>query len=472
MALSRRELLRSSAAGAVLLGVGLPLDAQAQLPRAQLRELRAAVRGRVFAPGDQGYEGARAVFNRRFDAIRPPAVVRVRDAGDVQAVVRWANTHDVALVARSGGNAYNGGSTSRDAVVVDVGGLDRFGLDGKVATAGPGLRNIDLYRGLARRGAAVGSGSCPNVAVGGLALGGGMGLAGRALGLTVDRVTAFDVVTADGRRRRVDARTEPDLFWALRGGGGSFAIVTAVHLRVRHVRRAAWFFASYPASAREEVLAVWDELAPGAPDALTSICTLTGTSASAFGQYLGSESALRRLVAPLARIGGVRFAAGTSDFLALQRRWAGCSEGESVAACRSVARTTFDASSVYVAERLSAPGRRAFVDATGTGATLVLDAYGGAINRVPRAATAFVHRDVRFSVQILSYAPIVTARGRVRRARAHVAPHGNGGAYQNYADLDLRHPRRAYYGANLRRLREIKAAVDPERRFTTAQGIA
>jgi FAD/FMN-containing dehydrogenase len=279
-------------------------------------------------------------------------------------------------------------------------------------------------------------------------------------------VSALDVVTADGERRRV--RGDDDLFWALRGGGGSFAVVTAVHLRTRPLRRAAWFFASYPESAREEVLAVWDDLAPGAPAALTSICTLTGTRASAFGQYLGSEAALRRLVAPLARIGGASFSAGTSDFLALQRRWAGCADG----GCGTVPRDSFDASSVYVARRLSGPGRRAFLAAADGGATLVLDAYGGAINRVPADATAFVHRDVRFSVQILSYAPIATARRRVRRARSLIAPSGNGGAYQNYADLGLRSPRRAYYGANLGRLRSIKAAVDPEGRFAPAQGIS
>ena len=112
-------------------------------------------------------------------------------------------------------------------------------------------------------------------------------------------------------------------------------------------------------------------------------------------------------------------------------------------------RASFDASSVYVARRLAASGRRAFVAAADGGATLVLDAYGGAINRVPADATAFVHRDVRFSVQILSYGPIGAARRRVRRARALIAPFGNGGAYQNYADLDMRSPRRAYYGANL-----------------------
>ncbi len=462
MELSRRAFLRASAAGVAL---AFPLEARARIPGAQLRELRAGVRGRVLAPGDRGYDAARLVFNRRFDSIRPPAVVRARDTADVQAAVRWAGRHDVPLVVRSGGKAYNGASTGRDAVVIDVGALDRFGLDGDVATVGPGLRNFELYRRLARHGLAVPSGSCPNVAIGGLATGGGMGLAGRALGLTLDRVTALDVVTADGERQRVSGGD--DLFWALRGGGGSFAVVTAVHLRTRRLRRAAWFFATYPASARQEVLSVWDGLAPGAPGALTAICTITAGRASALGQYLGPEAELRRVVAPLARIGGVSFSAGTSDFLALQRRWAGCAEG----GCGTVPRASFDASSVYVARRLSASGRRAFVAAADGGATLVLDAYGGAINRVPADATAFVHRDVRFSVQILSYGPIGAARRRVRRARALIAPFGNGGAYQNYADLDLRSPRRAYYGANLERLRSIKAAVDPDGRFRPAQGI-
>src|SRR4051794_212195 len=217
MALSRRDFLRSSAAVAML-GAGFPLAAQAELPRRQLRALRAAVRGPVYVPGGAGYDRARVIFNERFDAIRPPAVVRARDAPDAAAVVRWANRFGVPLVARSGGHAYNGGSTSGEAVVLDIGGLNGFALDGDVATVGPGLRLLELYTALARRGAGVAAGSCPSVAVGGLALGGGMGLAGRALGLTADRVVAFDVVGADGRRRRIDARTDEDLFWALRGG--------------------------------------------------------------------------------------------------------------------------------------------------------------------------------------------------------------------------------------------------------------
>ena len=242
-----------------------------------------------------------------------------------------------------------------------------------------------------------------------------------------------------------------------------------MRLRVRRVRRAAFFRITFPAASRAEALAAWDDLAPGAPDALTAIFTLTGSGATAFGQFLGSERALRRLVAPLARVPGARLTTGTSGYLALQRRWAGCADG-GLAACHAYQRSAFAASSVYVSRRLSAAGRRAFVDAAGTGATLILDAYGGAIGRVAPDATAFVHRDVRFSVQILSYASIGTARARVRRARRLIAPYGNGQAYQNYADPDLAGARRAYYGAN------SSGSCDQDRgrpgdRFRPAQGI-
>jgi FAD/FMN-containing dehydrogenase len=282
-------------------------------------------------------------------------------------------------------------------------------------------------------------------------------------------VRGYDVVTADGRKRHVSAGD--DLFWALRGGGGSFGIVTAVRLRVRRVRRAAFFRITFPAGAREEALAAWDDLAPGAPDELTAILTMTSSGASAFGQFFGSERRLRQLVAPLARVPSASaISSGTAGYLALQRRWAGCADG-GLAACHAYDRTTFAASSLYVARTLSAAGRRAFIDATGTGATLILDAYGGAIGRVAPDATAFVHRNVRFSVQILSYTSLATARDRVRRARAKIAPYGNGQAYQNYSDLDLAGARRAYYGANYERLVDIKTAVDPANRFRPAQGI-
>jgi FAD/FMN-containing dehydrogenase len=481
MTLTRRELLARSAAGAAVIGAGgllgpLPAaDARRRLTSSQLHALRVAVRGQVLAPGSHGYNAARVLFNRRFDGVKPPAVVRVRDAADVQAVVRWAARHDVPLVSRSGGHAYNGASTSSDAVVVDLGHLHRVALGSSGnATVEPGARNIDVYAALARHGATIPSGSCPTVGAGGLVTGGGMGLAGRLLGLTLDRVTSFEVVTADGRLRRADAAHDPDLFWALRGGGGSFGIVTTIRLRTKRVSHAAWFFASFPRSAADDALAAWDDVAPGAPGALTSLFTLPGQTGrvTALGQYFGSESALRQLVAPLAQVQGARLNAGTSGYLALQRRWAGCADG-GLASCRRYDRQLFAASSVYVARRLSASARGDFIAAADLGATLVLDAYGGAIGRVEPDATAFVHRDARFSVQILSYAgDIATARSRVARARAKIAPHGNGQAYQNYADPALSGPRHAYYGDNYARLRHVKATIDPDDRFRPKQGVA
>src|SRR5262249_35829995 len=157
--------------------------------------LRDAVRGPVYFPGAHGYNAAKQVFNRRFDGVKPPAVVRVRDAADVVAAVKWADRFDVPLVARSGGHSYTGQSTSSRAVVIDLGVLDHIALSGTTATLGPGVRNLESYATLAGKGRAIPSGSCPTVGIGGLVLGGGMGLAGRAYGLTLDRVRSFDVVT-------------------------------------------------------------------------------------------------------------------------------------------------------------------------------------------------------------------------------------------------------------------------------------
>ncbi|HEY6889219.1 MAG TPA: BBE domain-containing protein, partial [Solirubrobacter sp.] len=237
---------------------------------------------------------------------------------------------------------------------------------------------------------------------------------------------------------------------------GSFAIVTAIRLKTPHVTHAAFFSISYPRAAREQALAAWDALAPHAPRALTAILTLDAAGANAFGQYLGSERALRALIKPL---GGVPVV-GSADYLTVQRRWAGAKP----------ARTTFAASSLYVRKPLTERARTAFLAAADTGATLILDAYGGAINRPHRADTAFPHRDERFSAQVLSYAPIAVAKPRVKQARRLIAPYGSG-AYANYADPDLANALRAYYGANLPRLRRIKHEVDPANRFRPTQGI-
>jgi len=483
----RRELLwRAAGAAAIVAGVDAAV-AQARLSPGAVRRLDAAVRGAVAVPGRATYARARRVYQLAGPLPRPLAVVQVRDTADAVALMRWAAREDVALVARSGGHSYIRQSGGTGAVVADLSRLRAVRLDrgaGEVEVGG-GVQLIDLDRALAARGALVPSGSCPSVGIGGVTLGGGMGLSGRRLGLTCDRLVAATIVTPDGRRRRVDARSDEDLFWALRGGGGSFGVVTSLRFRVQRGSHAAWASLSIPWAGAGDALARWQVLAPHAPRALTAILTLSAGSpprVTVIAQHFGSEAELRRLLAPLARIDGARLSTGVDGLLRLARRWAGCLDGP-LAACHTrgtrpggtLARAAFAASSIYLPARLDAAGRRALLARVGGrrgSGTVILDAYGGAINAVDAAATAFVHRDALASAQILSYhAPGASAGARawVTGTRSALAHAGGRGAYSNYADPTLKDPAREYWGANRVRLREIKRRVDPDRRVVFAQ---
>jgi FAD/FMN-containing dehydrogenase len=456
-----------------------------------LRALARELRGPVLLPGSAPYEHARLIYNERYDSRHPRAVAQPVDVRDVQALVRWATSHHVRLAIRSGGHSYAGYSTIEHGVMVDLRRLRGVRLHRGTGTVsvGPGAQLIDVYSALAPHRATIPGGSCPSVGIGGHALGGGMGLAGRKLGLACDRLRSARIVTADGRALHCHPGRHADLFWALRGGGGSFGIVTQLELEPHHASHASWFFCSWPWSAAAHVLAVWQHLAPHAPAGLTSILTLaTGAGqprVTALGQHFGSEAQLRRIIAPLTRIDGASLSAGTSDYLELQRRWAGCIHG-SLAACHTedtrpggtLPRARFAAKSDYVHKPLGGHARAQLVRAIerrqGASGALVFDAYGGAINKVPSDATAFVHRDELFCVQQLAYFGSGGQRPALRWLRsAHAAlrPHASGQAYQNYTDPDLSGWRRAYYGMNYGELTRVKARYDPENHFRFAQSI-
>ena len=470
---NRRDLLVRAAG----LGAALAIPDWARAARdPRLTSLAAAVRGPVLARGGAGYALARLEYDSAYDAVKPLAVVRPLDAADVAAAVRWARKTGVHIVARSGGHSYGGYSTVANGVVVDLQRLKAVAVSQGRALVGAGARLGNVYDGLGAHGLAIPAGTCPSVGIGGHALGGGFGLASRAWGLASDNVLAVQIVTADGDVIVADRAHHPDLYWACRGGGGgNFGLVTRFTFRTHAVGQGSYFVATWPWAQAAEVIASFLAWAPQQPDALGALCRLAagpgGPTVQVFGQFLGSEAALRTVLASL-QPSASKLTTGTASWLDLVRRWAGCL-GHPLPECAAPGHTSFAGASDYIAEVPTGGHLATFaqvVEARGASSgALLIDAYGGAINRVKPAATAFVHRHVLASIQY--YAGGVGARTWVDSSRAALRPAVTGAAYVNYIDPHLANWQQAYYGTNLPRLRAVKKTYDPHNLFHFPQSI-
>jgi FAD/FMN-containing dehydrogenase len=470
----RGEFLRRSAGAALALAVP-PLARTRPDPR--LASLARAVRGPVLAPGARGYDGARAVYDSVYASVRPLAVVQPLDAHDVRAVVRWATAHGVNAVAKSGGHSYAGYSTTTG-LVVDLTRLAGVRVVAGRALIGSGARLGVIYDSLAPHGVAIPAGTCPSVGIGGHLLGGGFGLASRAWGLASDNLVSLQIVTADGRVLVADARRHPDLYWACRGGGGgNFGIVTGFTVRTHAVTGGSHFVATWSWDDVDQVVASFLRWAPYQSDALGSVCRLAGgagqPTVQVFGQFLGAES---ELDAALASLGppATRLVVGSESWLDLVRRWAGCL-AHMLPQCAVPGTKRFVGASDYLSTVPSGDGLALFrqvIESRGSvSAELLLDAYGGAVNRVPSAATAFVHRAQLASIQYFASGDPVAARAWVDTSRAALAGVVSGEAYVNYVDPHLRNWAQAYYGSNLPRLRRVKQQYDPHHFFRFPQAI-
>jgi FAD/FMN-containing dehydrogenase len=361
-------------------------------------------------------------------------------------------------------------------VVVDLGLLSHVTVSGNKAAIGPGARLGNVYATLAQHNLAVPAGTCPSVGVGGHALGGGFGLSSRAWGLLCDNVLAAQVVTADGSVLTVDPTHHADLYWACRGGGGgNFGIATRFVTRTHHVSTGSYFIASYPWSQVEEVIAGFLAWAPAMSDAVGALCRLAAGGAptvQVFGQFLGPDNELRSLLSSL-KPAASQLVVASSSWLDLVARWAGCL-GHTLPGCAVPVDTAFVGSSSYIAHVPTSSQLTLFrqaIEERGTqSGALLIDAYGGAINRVAPAATAFAHRRALASVQYFA-AGGASARSWVSQARAQLAPAMNGDAYVNYIDPQLPNALHAYYGTNLPRLQQVKHAYDPHNLFHFAQSV-
>jgi len=463
--------------------------------------LASQLRGTLIRPTDAGYDAARVLYNTRFDGLRPQAIAGCASVADVQACIAFARHYGVAITPRSGGHSY-GGWSSGQGLVVDLAGLGSTNVRDISATIGAGARLADAYATVGAQGFGIAAGSCPTVGIAGLALGGGLGVLSRAWGLTCDSVVSIDVVTADGTARTCDAQRDPDLFWALRGGGGgNFGIVTSFTLRTRRSAPLAIAFVTWPWARAAAVVRAWQSWIASMPDAVWSNVHLDAATGPA-PTLLVHAVAMEDVAALQAHLDQLVNLAGsapdgrtvlTRPYTEAMLLEGGCAQ-LTLAQCHlrgttpdaTLGRETYAAKSAIAAGPLSnaaidailggLEGLQALPNA-GAG-SILMDAMGGAIAQVAPDATAFPHRTAIAALQFVASwdasappaiadASIAWLRSTYAKARPLIGP----GAYVNYADPDLPDWQQAYYGANYARLQRVRATYDPDGLFAFPQAI-
>ncbi|WP_310961872.1 FAD-binding oxidoreductase [Nocardioides terrisoli] len=465
-------------------------------------DLRRHVRGLLRRPGDAGYNRVRRTENPRYDDNHPLAVLTVASASDVAIAVTWARDHGVPVAVRSGGHSYPGwsaggapGTGMPSALVLDCRDLDRVAVHPSgTASIGAGAALARVYDVLGNRGRALAGGSCATVGISGLALGGGVGVLTRAMGLTCDAMRSLEVVTADGRLRVVDPDRHPDLFWALRGGGGGhLGVVTSLRFATTAAPTLTTFYLGWPFSAAARVIEAWQDWAPDADPRLWSTLKALGGGAHPGGPTLllsgtwtGPTGTLDRQLAGLlahAPAPSVR-TTHVRGYHEAMMTYAGCA---TIPASRchtgpggSLTREAFAATSHVGYEALPSAGIAELLGeverAQSSGlheAGISMDALGGHVRDLSPTETAFVHRRALMTVQYT--ATYSGQRGHdasayVRRFRSTLMPYWGDHAYVNYADRAVRHHRTAYFGANAARLAAVKRAYDPDNFFDQPQG--
>ena len=438
------------------------------------------IQGPILTPEDPGYDAARTVFMGGVDR-RPALITRPTDAADVARVIALARDSGAELAVRGGGHSPAGHSASDGGVVLDLRGLRAIDIDlaGRTAWAGGGLTAGEYTAAAGEHGLATGFGDAGSVGIGGIATAGGAGFLVRRHGLTIDDVLAAEVVTADGERLRADAQTHPDLFWAIRGGGGNVGVVTRLQLRLHPVGQILGGMLLLPATP--EVLEGLVAEAGDAPEELSVIANVMKAPPLPF---VPAEHHGRPVVmALLAHTGEVQAGEHAVDRLRALATpiadmvrpmpYPALFEGpEPERGQAAEARTLF-------ADRLDGRAASAVVEAversTAPRAVAQLRVLGGALARVPADATAFAHRDRRIMATVVA----MYARPEERAvheawaaALADALRDGEDGAYAGFlGDEGAARVRAAYPGGHWDRLGAIKADYDPDNVFRLNQNI-
>jgi len=449
-------------------------------------QFRSAFKGRIIGPDHNEYDTARAVWNGMIDR-RPAWIAYCQDNDDVIAAVNFAREQRLRVSVRCGGHSVAGKAVLDDGLTIDLSAMSQVAVDpeSRIATVQGGARLGNVDAATQAHGLATPAGIVSETGVGGLTLGGGVGYLARRFGLTSDNLLAADVVTAAGELVRASPEENPDLFWALRGGGGNFGIVTSFEFRLHEVGPEVLVGeAFHRIEDAREVLDFYRDLAKNAPDELTAYAFIVNVPPmepfpeAAQGKpciavvccYCGDHEQGRQILAPLETFGDpiFRFVMPMS-FVDLQQSFnAGVPDGGRYYWKSGFLRQLSDEClDTFAAQVATLPGPYSIVG---------FEPLGGAINRVEASETAFPHRDADFSLGIwggwADPADDEAAIEWTRSVHRAMAPYLTGGVYSNYLDQDDAGQSGASFATNLERLQRVKAKFDPDNFFGGNQDIS
>jgi FAD/FMN-containing dehydrogenase len=433
---------------------------------------RASFAGEVAAPGDPGYDAARRVWNGNVDR-RPALVARCRGVADVQAALAYARESGLALSVRGGGHSAPGYGTNDGGLVLDLSPMKGIRVDpgARTVRAEGGVQWGELDRETQAFGLATTGGTVTNTGIAGLTLGGGVGWLMGKHGLTVDNLISADVVTADGVFHTVDAEREPDLFWALRGGGGNFGVVTSFEYRLHPVGTVLGGLVAHPLNAAGDVLRFYREFCTTLPDEAEAYCgILTDPEAgipiiALLLGYNGPVADGERVLRPAREFGQpVADLVGPMPYCVRQTL---LDEPNAIVGLHRYWRSAFT-------EQLDDGLIDGVIEAAAA-FTSPLSAFlfahvHGAAARVPVGDTAFAARRMQWDFNTIGQWVDGGESDRhiawVKSAWDGFEPHLKGSAYINHISADDAPEKvRASYGTNHERLRILKGKYDPTNLF-------
>jgi hypothetical protein len=437
-----------------------------------------ALRGRLIREGDPEYDAARRVWNGNVDR-RPALIARCTGIADVQCAVNFARDHGLALSVRGGGHSAPGYGTNDGGLVLDMSAMKGIRVDPwkRTARAEGGVLWRELDHETQAFGLATTGGTVSNTGIAGLTLGGGIGWLSGKHGLSADNLLSADVVTADGQFRHASATENPDLFWALRGGGGNFGAVTSFEYQLHPVDTVLGGMVLYPLEQARDVLRFYREFCTTLPDEGEANCGLltspqgTPVIALLLG-YNGPIAAGEKLLAPARAFG--RPIADMVAPMSYGARQSLLDEPNATHGLHRYWRSTF-------AEQISDDMIDLLVEGAAQFSSplnaLLLFYMHGACTRVAPDATAFSARKAQWDFDAIGCWTDAAESARhiawVRALSAKLEPHMSPSAYVNHiSDDDKPEVVRASFGANYARLRQLKGVYDPRNLFRINANIA